>query len=130
MTWTVNDQEYASVMTLDPPKRYAYWIKRVADWEEVWSLASPDGWVLMGDDEGRELVPVWPHPRYASAFASGDWEGCEPKAISLDDWLGKWVPGMERDGQLVAVFPTLDGKGIRRFPAQVRDDLEEELENY
>ena len=117
-------------MSASPParERYEYFIKKVADSQAVWSLWN-DGWALMGDDEG-EAVPVWPHPRFAEAFATAAWEGHRPRKITLEDWLVKWIPGMEADHRKVAVFPVEGGTTTKASPGQLRTDLEEELVKY
>lgn len=127
MMWNVNDREFESVSTLPAEQRYAYFIKRVADWEQVWSLAAQHGWALAGDDDGHELVPVWPHERFAAVCAIDEWAGYEPRPIDLSTWLERWTPGLIRDRRLVAVFPTPGKKGICVDAAQLRDDLEQEL---
>jgi hypothetical protein len=53
MTWNVNDQEFASVIKLPAPKRYAYFLKKVSDWGQLWGLANVDGWAVANDDAGR-----------------------------------------------------------------------------
>src|SRR5215510_1212388 len=110
MSWVPNEKEIKAVLSLDAPKRYDYWIKKVADQDEVWSLLQDGGWALAGSDDGRQLVPVWPHLKYAALCANGAWAGYEPKAISLETWLNRWIPGMERDNRRVAVFPTPNDK--------------------
>ena len=90
VTWNISGKEFENVLRLRPEKRYEYFIKKVADWQEIWSLWK-DGWVLMGDANHTEIVPVWPHPMFAEAFAVGEWLGYEPKRIGLDDWLTKWL---------------------------------------
>lgn len=86
----VSDQEYKAVVALPGPVRYEHLVKRIVDSAEVWSLKGPDGWAL-ATHEGQELIPVWPHPRYAEACASGDWAGTTPEAISLEDWAADWL---------------------------------------
>ncbi len=66
---TISDAEFAAVCALPAAERYAHFVKQVADGEEVWSLRNADGWVLSGNEAGDELVPVWPHARYAEACA-------------------------------------------------------------
>jgi hypothetical protein len=129
MTWNVNGKEFENVTRLDPKKRYEYFVKKVADWREIWSLWK-DGWVLMGDKEGNQVVPVWPHPIYAEATAVGEWLGYKPRKIELQDWLTKWTPGMEEDHRLVAVFPTVEGQTTTVPPVRLKDDLQEELAKY
>ncbi len=130
MTWKLREKEFAAVSALDPPRRYAHFIKRVAAWEEVWSLRSDQGWVMSGDDDGHEAVPVWPHSQYAAACATGHWAGSEPESIDLDEWMQYWLPGIERDGLLIGVFLTPDNKGVVDTPARLRADLEQELAHY
>jgi hypothetical protein len=130
MSYVVNAVEFAVVTALPGPGRYEYFIHKVADAEAVWSLGSAEGWVLVGDADGRECVPVWSHSRYAAAYARGDWAGTEPRSIELSDWMEKWLPGIERDGRLVAVFPVPSGGGVVVPAERLRGDLEEELDKY
>lgn len=129
MTWNVNGKEFDSVTRLPPEKRYEYFIKKVADWREIWSLWN-DGWALMGDKDREELVPVWPHPLFAEASAVGEWLGFRPKKIDLQEWLDKWIPGMENDHRLVAVFPAAESQTTTASPLKLKSDLEEELGKY
>ena len=129
MSLPVSDQQFTSVIALSGSERYAHLIKRVADAEEIWSLRGPDGWALAGDAE-RELVPVWPHPRYAAACAADQWSGAQPVAIPLVEWLTAWLPGLEGDGRAVAVFPAPGAKGVVVEAARLRADLEAERSRY
>ena len=129
MSWAINGKEFENVTRLEPKSRYEYFIKKVADWQEIWSLWN-DGWVLMGDQEQNESVPVWPHPIYAESCAVGAWLGYKPKSIALSDWLEKWTPGMIKDQRAVAVFPTSDGSTVTIEPNKLKNDLEKELSNY
>ena len=126
----ISEQEYAAVIALSGSDRYRHFIRHVADTEELWSLKSAEGWVLMAADDGHELVPVWPHARYAQACAEGKWQDAEPAAIPLDRWLERWTPGMTQDGRYVTVFPTPGGKGVVVSPDWLRDDLLEECSQY
>jgi hypothetical protein len=126
----VTEKEFAAVTALAGADRYRYFIRHVADTEKLWSLKSAEGWVLMSAGDGPELVPVWPHPRYAQACAVSAWRGAEPAVIPLDRWLEGWTPGMARDGRHVAVFPVPGGQGVVVSPDRLRDDLLEECSQY
>ncbi len=126
----MNEREFANVMALPAPRRYAYFIKRVADWHELWSLKEEDGWLLASDDQGQMLIPVWPHAKYAEACASGVWEGAKAQAIDLSDWLERWTIGMIHDQRMVAVFPIPSDRGIVVSPQRLQDDLEAELSRF
>ncbi len=130
MSWTPNEKEIEAVLELEGPKRYAHWIKKVADQQEVWSLWHECGWALAGDDAGHELVPVWPHSKYAILSAVGVWADYEAKSIPLEAWLTRWIEGIERDHRLVAVFPTPKDKGVVAEPRRLERDLRKELSQY
>ena len=118
----IHDKEFAALTGMNAPDRYSVFLNRVVDWEEVWSLRSANGWCLMADDSGAEMIPVWPHERFATACASNDSEE-QAASISLDDWLDKWLPGILKDGRQVAVFPVPGGHGVIVSPTRLRADL-------
>jgi hypothetical protein len=124
------DKEFESVLSLSGSERYRYFVKKVADWEAIWSLRTQEGWILAGDDQGNELVPVWPHERFAVACATGNWSDSEPVRIEISTYLERWIPGMVRDRRLVAIFPTPSDKGVVVTPERLRQDLEAELSLY
>jgi len=130
MPRVINDKQFESVSSLPAAERYSHFVRQVADWQEVWSLRSSDGWVLLGDSEGHEYFPVWPHARYAEAFATDGFAGAQPTSIPLDDWLARCLPGLVSDGFSVAVFPVTPCRGVTVGPEQLRADLERELQNY
>lgn len=127
MAWDMNQHEFASVISLPAGQRYSYSIKRIADWGEVWSLWSESGWVLSVDDDGHEIVPVWPHAKFAAACSSGEWDGATPRMLSLKDWLERWIPGMINNNQRVSVFPTPHMNGVVVTPERLKIDLEYEM---
>jgi hypothetical protein len=125
----MHDKEFSALLGLPAPDRYAVFVSRVADWEEVWSLRTADGWCLMANDDGVELIPVWPHQRFADACADAQKQE-KAATISLEDWLNKWLPGMMGDGRHIAVFPVPSGKGIVVSPERLKADLLAECEQY
>lgn len=129
MTWIPTAKEIEAVLALPGPVRYAHFIKRVADTQRIWSLEH-DGWALLGDDKGQECIPVWPHAKYAELCANGIWAGFQPQSIDIDAWLNKWIPGIEKDRRLIAVFPTPERRGIPVQPRRLEADLREELSKY
>jgi len=130
MTWVMDDKEFEAVLSLPAQRRYAYLVKRVVDRERIWSLGTEEGWALSSDDEGHELVPVWPHERFAATCAEGSWRGYEPRAIDLSVWMERWIPGMQRDQRMVSAFPTPSGESVRVSLASFENDLKEELTLY
>jgi len=63
MGWEISDQEFGSVLALEGRLRYECLLKRAVDRGSVWSLRSDQGWDLLGDDEGTELILCVPETR-------------------------------------------------------------------
>jgi Protein of unknown function (DUF2750) len=129
-SWEMNDRERSSVLELPAAGRYDYTVKRVADWGTIWSLRDRSGWALAADDNGRELVPVWPHPDFAVACTHRQWIGMQPANVDLNEWIEDWLPGMSDDGRGVAVFPTPQNRGVVVEPERMGEDLAAELERF
>src|SRR6266436_4060130 len=98
MSYRVNSWEFEQVTRLDANGRYQYFLGKVADWQEIWTVGDDDGYQLLADGQ-NELVPVWPAEAYAAASCK---TGQSPKKIDLTDWIDKWVPGMKNGGRKVA----------------------------
>lgn len=130
MPRTISDKEVSAITALAAPERYSYFVKEIIDSENIWSLKDNSGWVLMSDDQGEELVPAWPHDRFASSCAIGKWTGAVSQPIQLQKWIENWLPGILTDGRQIAVFPTPEDKGIIVDPSRLKDDLEQEMSNY
>lgn len=130
MPYEINDRQFAAVTALDGPGRYAHFIARVADWEELWGLANRSGFVGMADDDGNECLPFWPHSRYAEAMATGEWSDCQPERIPLLDFIEEWLPGMRTNNLMAAIFPTAGMQGGVVAPELLLRDLRAECARY
>jgi hypothetical protein len=128
----INDQQFRAMSVLPAADRYGYFIRQVADWQEVWSLRDDGGWRLVCDDDGKECVPVWPHERYAAAFATGEFDCCRAEPIEVQRWLNEWLPNFRNDGRRIAVFPVGDGaeRGVVVDTQVIEADLRAELAQY
>jgi hypothetical protein len=127
VTYALNDQQFEAVRTLPTQQRYEHLVKRSADWGELWLLRIGDGWVMGADDAGRECVPVWPHPRYAEASASGGWAGSTAAPITTREWIAQWTPELIAAARLVAVFPVEGQPNATIDPEAFAADLSNEL---
>ncbi len=130
MSINIKDEELGAVLMLSGEKRYRYSIKKIVDWESVWSLRDTHGWILANDPEGFEVVPVWPHFKYAQICAIDNWQDAKATAISLEIWLERWIPGLISDQRKIAVCPTLTDKGVVVDAKRFRNDILNEMEGY
>ncbi|MDR3003753.1 MAG: DUF2750 domain-containing protein [Acidovorax sp.] len=126
-SYSLHRQQFQAVSALASHQRYRHFIARVSDWQHVWGLKHEDGWVTASDNNGNLASPFWPHPDYAMACTGREWAGNSPASIEVHHFLNRWLPGMEKDGLLVAVFPTPTMQGAVVAPRQLQRDIEEEL---
>jgi Protein of unknown function (DUF2750) len=125
----MHEAKQANVEALPPQERFGYFVRKVADFQQAWGLFS-EGWASAEDSAATRVIPFWPEAGFAASCATGAWIGYEPKAIALDDFLAKWLPGMKKDGVGVAVFPTRSDRGVIVTPDFLRDALEAEASQY
>ena len=119
----------ANVEALAARERFEYFVRKVADLEVAWGLFS-DGWAMAEDGAAARVLPFWPELEFAASCATGPWAGYQPRPITLDDLLAKWLPGMSKDAVAVAVFPTSSDKGVIVTPDFLRDALVAEASQY
>lgn len=126
MSYTLTDTERNAALSLNADYRYDHFITKLVEHGELYVLTDEHG-VMMLTTEDEDCIPVWPHPEYAEAWASGEWADCKPQAITLKVWMDRWIAGMEEDELCVAVFPTVDQEGIVVEPGEVADAIEKKL---
>ena len=128
--YELSPQQHDAVSALDGPQRYQHFIARVADTQVVYGLRTEEGWVSACDDAGAQGMPLWPHPAYALACATGEWAGATPADIDVYDFVDDWLPAMASQGIKAIVFATSASNGTLVDPAQVGADLEDEFSRY
>lgn len=126
MSHALTSQQFQDVLAMDADDRYEYLVTQVANQGQIWSLRSDRGWVMVSTDE-EECLPVWPSAEFAKPWINQDWSDCEPVAIDLDAWIKRWLPGMQKDGIALAVFPGTDENGMVVEPDELRDSLSHAL---
>ena len=109
MSQTMSSEDFEAVSRMSADARFDHLVGEVLTNETVWTLRSEKGLVIMSS-EGEQCLPVWPHPDFAAAWATGDWADCEPFEVDLSAWVERWLPGMKEDGLSLAVFPVGDAE--------------------
>lgn len=125
----INRKQMEAVLALPGDKRFADFIKVVADRQEVWGLYQ-DGWALVGADDGTTAFPLWPAKEFAQLCAANEWNGYESPSIPLSDLAELLLPKLEQDDVLPAVFLTPTSKGVTLPIEELQAAVEEELQNY
>ena len=127
MTYILNDKHLENALAMPGPKRYEYFVKRVADWGTLYSLQSPSGWAVAEDKCGFKLLPVWPHKSFAELCKNGDWSDCITTAITLAEWFDDLGKTLTAESMKVTVFNLPNGRGVVVEPDRLSQDLREEL---
>lgn len=124
----LNNKEIEVVSKLPTSKRYEYFIKKVADFEEVWGLFD-DGWAISEDDNGNPLMPFWPKKEFANLCAVNEWKNYKAELIELEDFMQEWLPGMKEDGIKLSIFWNNVDSAVLDIDTLILD-LEDELKKY
>lgn len=113
--------------------RYSYSLKRIADNDYLWVLATKEGNFINFHDKGLNMLPLWPFQEYAENYisASNNEDGCTAVGFSLEKFADELVDSLCENGMSICVFPVSEddrGKivGVNTFA----EDLAVELENY
>lgn len=117
-----------NVLRLDAPSRSEYFVRKVADFEVVWSLFDK-GWAT-AHTGAATAVPFWPEEEFAKLCATDEWQGFRPAAIALEDFLERWLPGMANDQRICAVFAAPSDHGTLMLPMDLEKLIRQELEQY
>jgi hypothetical protein len=126
MPYDLSDEELRGVLAAPDEKQYAYFVNKVADFGEVWSLFADERWAAL-EDEGRTHFPVWPHPGFATGSCTGGWDRHVPRAIEVHRFLDV-LQRLQDDGQEVAIMQRAAGDYLRVPPQAVAEDLRAALE--
>ena len=121
-------EEFVAICKLQPEPRFDYALEKMVENNCLWGLYGDNGWLLLQADDDA-CLPVWPSEEFASAWEKDDFPDCKPKPIALDEWLTQWLPGMEKNGTLVLVFPlSEDEEGIMLEASEVLECFTEVLD--
>ena len=124
----MHQKKIENIFKLSSQERFAYFVRKVTDFEEVWGLSDGSEWALLGDNCNNQLFPIWPEKDFAKICANGVWNNYIPKLISLDDFISKLSPKLDSEKINYAVFLTTENKGIIISPKELCEILEQEIE--
>lgn len=125
MSTLLDAEKIATINRFDAEKRYKYLVKEVIAQGEIWILNDDDGCVMLNTDD-EDCVPVWPHEEFALAWATGEWDGCTAKRISLDKWYHRWTPGLIDDELEIVIFPNESEDGLVVSPDELDFELKQQ----
>ena len=129
----ISKQEFEAITKLVPEKRYDYFIKRICDWEQVWTLYDDDCIILNEDKKGDLFILLFPFEPFASYYAirTEGMRNAVCKSYSIEDFFGSFLEKLLSNNITKAlVFPIPNGFGLNVPIKTIKEDVNEELENY
>jgi hypothetical protein len=126
----MHPREIESVSNLSPIERYKYFIKKIADYEEVWTILDENGDYALSDIDDKIFISFWSSKEFIYSNLDGGWEKCIPKKISFDDLENEIFDLIAVEGYLINVFPVNGKSGFVVELNEFARDLSEELKNY
>lgn len=126
----ITREHMEAVSKLNADERYSYVIKRIADWEEMYTLVDDQGEIVTSEIDGKVMVPFWSAAEFASSCATGGWADAETKKITLDDFEDEILDFLDENDYLMNIFPVGDKTGFVVDLLEFSKDLSNELKNY
>jgi hypothetical protein len=118
-----------NILNLSAEDRYGYFIRKVADFEEVWLIKDQDGYAIFGDQENKTTIGVFPEKEFAELFLTDTWSNCVLESKDLNVFM-EWLDKLENDKIQLAGFPNKDLKAIVVEPKEMKSHLLFELQQY
>ena len=129
----VSKQEIEAVTALSPEKRYNYFVKRICDWEQVWTLYEDDYIVLNEAKNGKLYILLFPFKDFAEHYATTTrgMKGVSYKSFEINEFLETIIKKLQANNVSNAlVFPVANGYGMNVSMIDMVKDIQSELENY
>jgi len=118
-----------NILNLSPQDRYGYFIRKVADFEEVWLIKDNGQYVTLDDKEEQIAIPVWPEKEFAELMLTDDWKSYTVECKNIHDFV-VWLETLEEEGYKIAGFPDIHLKGVVVTADVMKNHLLYELHQY
>ncbi len=95
----------------------------------VWGLEDDNGWALCASVKYKEscVMPFWSQPEFAQKHCVDEWANYKPVAVSTEELLDEWLPGMHADVYLVGINWNHEMEGIEMEPLDLLQEFDEVL---
>lgn len=124
----MNNKEKENILKLEPYKRYQYFIKKIADFEELWTIVDEDGNYALSDVDNHTLISLWTSEEFVKSNFEQGWEKCKPIKLTLDELREELFELIVDEGYLINIFPINGRSGFVVNLNEFIRDLDEELD--
>ncbi|MFC3157160.1 Protein of unknown function [Chryseobacterium arachidis] len=126
----MNSKKFESIMALAPQKRYDYFIKKIADAQQLWTIVDSEGNYAISMIDKHSLISFWPEEEFIASNLEENWEDYKPLLLTLDDLSDNVIDYIAQEGLLINVFPLNGRSGFVVDLEEFSRDLTTELKNY
>jgi hypothetical protein len=127
--YKLTNSEKNAIIKLSANKRFEYSIKRIADKKSLWVIGDANGLKTYSVNE-KIIFPIWPFKEYALLCCIGEYSGCEPEELELDDFINEYIPDFVKDGYMLTVLPLSTNRGAVIEIETFQEALQNELDKY
>ncbi|MEN9433675.1 MAG: hypothetical protein RLZZ422_1264 [Pseudomonadota bacterium] len=109
---------------------YDAFIAEVKQTGQVWGLNSDDGWATCPSAffEETDVIPFWSNEAAAKLHCTEEWSHYQPEAISLNEFLTDWLPGMHEDDIMVGPNWDEELEGLEIEPQDLAAELDDSIQ--
>jgi hypothetical protein len=126
----MNPQAIENIKKLEPFQRYQHFIKRIADFEELWTIIDEDGDYALSSLDEFTLIPFWSAEEFIASNLEEGWENCKSLKLTLNDLEDSIFEIIASENYLINVFPVDGRSGFVVSLNEFCRDLNEELKQY
>ena len=125
----MHPEKQKNILNLSSKDRYGYFIRKVADSEEVCLIKEGDKYVTVGDNDEQIIIPVFPEKEFAELLLTDDWTECTIEKLEVHQFL-EWLDQLQQDKVNIAAFPKSDFTAVVVEPEEMKNHLLYELQQY
>ncbi|MBI1423271.1 MAG: DUF2750 domain-containing protein [Gammaproteobacteria bacterium] len=126
MRYAPSQQELQEIAGMQAAQRLQYFLTRVIEAEEVWSLADEQGWV-MRENGDMAVLPIWPYRQCADACITET--DLHAHATSLDHFVESILHTLITQNIYVEVLPARETGGVLLSAGELRSMFKSLMES-
>ncbi|EAQ51298.1 DUF2750 domain-containing protein [Leeuwenhoekiella blandensis] len=125
----MSNKKVENILNLKASDRYAYLVRKVADFEQLFLISDKNGNYVTCGTEETKCIPVWPELDFAREFLNSDWRDFNVVMIELNIFLD-WLDRLEMEGYFIGGFPNREFNAIVVKPNEMKSHLIFECSQY
>ena len=97
--------ESDNISNKSPKLRYAYFLQKIAQSKELWTLVDSEGAFALFEVENTIVISLWSDEAYIESNLTPDWAEYIPFKLSMDALQEILIPFIRQNNYLINVFP-------------------------